>query len=265
MTAFPISIGTSGWSYDDWVGPFYPSGTAQRDYLARYAECFELVEVDSTYYRPPNAAMVANWVARTPPQFRFSLKLPADITHKKVLVDCDHEIEAFLAALAPLGGKLQCGLLQFGYFNRAAFASGGQFFERLDGFLRRYAARLPLAVEIRNKAWLNHEYFDLLRRHGAVATLVEHAWLPPIDQVLDKFDPLTGPFSYVRLIGDREAIEKTTTRWNEVVVDRAADLARIAGALRRIAQHAELLVFVNNHYAGHAPRTCRDLRAQLAC
>jgi uncharacterized protein YecE (DUF72 family) len=258
-----IAIGTSGWSYDDWVGPFYPAGTTQSEYLPCYAERFDIVEVDSTYYRPPSGDMVRKWAARTPANFRFALKVPSEITHRKVLAGCEAEMEALLAAVRPLESKLLCLLLQFGYFNRSAFPSSGLFLERLDKFLCCFASRVQLAVEIRNKAWLGRDYFDLLRRHGVVTALVEHAWLPPVDRLLREQDVVTGPFAYVRLIGDREGIEKQTTRWDQTVVDRRADLVRIAGALRQIAQRVPVYVFVNNHYAGHGPRTCADLRVAV--
>ncbi len=260
----PIRIGTSGWSYDDWVGPFYPAGTGKGDYLAWYARQFEVVEVDSTFYRPPSPRMVQGWAERTPAGFGFALKVPQAITHEKVLRECDGEMESLLESLAPLGPKLRCLLLQFGYFNRAAFSGAGAFFDRLGGFLTKYAGRVPLACEIRNKNWLSDAYFDLLRAHRVAAALVEQAWLPPIDALVHEFDVHTGPFSYVRLIGDRAAIEKLTHRWDALVVDRTADLARVAGALRQIAGRAEVLVFVNNHYAGHGPASGRMLRDTLA-
>ena len=258
-----IHIGTSGWSYDDWVGPFYPPGAAKRDYLGCYAEKFDIVEVDSTYYAIPAQRMVAGWAERTPEHFRFALKVPGEITHKKVLVDCEEEMESFLAALEPLTSKIQCLLLQFGYFNRTAFAAPKPFFERLDAFLRRYAERIPIAAEIRNKNWLTADYFDLLRGHNVPATLVEHAWLPPINRLIENQDVISGPFSYVRLIGDRKGIEKITKTWEKPVVDRSADLKRIAAALRKIARQVPVVTFVNNHYAGHGPETCRQLRDAL--
>jgi uncharacterized protein YecE (DUF72 family) len=86
---------------------------------------------------------------------------------------------------------------------------------------------------------------------GVVAATVEQARLPPIDALAEQYDVVTGPFAYARLLGDREGIEKVTERWGEIVVDRTSDLQRVAHALREIAQRAEVLVFVNNHYAGH--------------
>lgn len=258
--SFATHIGTSGWSYDDWVGPFYPAGTGKGDYLSYYATKFGYVEVDSTYYAIPAQRVVEGWVAKAPAEFRFALKLPGEITHKRVLCDCDEEMERFLAAIAPLGQKLTCVLLQFGYFNRAAFASHKPFFARLEEFLDRYAPRVPLAVEIRNKNWLSDAYFDLLRQRRVATCLVEHAWLPPIDRLIAEHDVVTGPFSYVRLIGDREAIEKTTKTWEKIVVDRAADLRRVAASIRRIAERSDVYVYINNHYAGHGPESCRMLR-----
>jgi uncharacterized protein YecE (DUF72 family) len=259
----PIRIGTTGWSFKDWVGPFYPTGTAPGDYLACYADCFDLVEVDSTFYRIPSTRMVQRWAERTPDEFAFSLKAPRSITHERVLVNCDEEMEAFTAAVATLGEKLKCVLLQFQYFNRATFSGPRPFFERLDAFLARYADRLPLACEIRNKAWLRPEYFSLLRQHGVVPALIEHAWLPPVEEVLAQFDVLNGSFSYVRLIGDRYGIEEITKTWERTVVDRSTDIERVADAVHRAAARAEVLVLVNNHYAGHAPATCRLLRSAL--
>ena len=207
--------------------------------------------------------MVRRWAGRTPDAFRFALKAPRQTTHEQVLVDCDAEMEDLIATLDLLGPKLKSVLLQFGYFNRAAFSGPRPFLARLEAFLERYAARLPLACEIRNRAWLKPDYFDLLRRHGVAATLVEHAWLPPIDQLIAQQDVVTGPYSCVRLIGDRAGIERITKTWDRIVMDRTADLLRIAQALRQVAARAEVVVFVNNHYAGHAPESCRALRATL--
>ena len=259
----PIHIGTSGWSYDDWVGPFYPQGTPARDFLATYAERFEVVEVDSTYYRVPAARMVQGWVERTPGHFRFALKAPSEITHKKILHNADADASTFFDAIEPLGARTLCVLLQFGYFNRKIFTSAGPFFERLDAFLGEFAGRVPLAVEIRNKNWLTADYFDLLRRHKVVAALVEHSWLPPVNALIEEHDAVTGPFAYVRLIGDRSGIEMITKTWEKTVVDRTSDIRRVARALRTIAQRVPVYTFANNHYAGHGPDTCRQLREAL--
>lgn len=259
-----IHISTSGWSYDDWVGPFYPPGTPKGDYLHFYATRFREVEVDSTYYAIPARRTVQSWADKTPDAFRFSLKMPKIITHEKVLADCEAATEQFLDVLEPLRNKTRCVLLQFGYFNRRAFGSAGPFLDRLRAFLERFASRIQLACEIRNKQWLTRDYFDLLRGYGVPAVLVEHAWLPPIDRVIAQHDVATGPFGYVRLIGDRAAIEKLTRNWSEVVLDRGRDLKRVATAIRKMAERTDVVTFVNNHYAGHGPATCADLERLTA-
>src|SRR5438477_677472 len=87
-----LFLGTSSWSSEDWVGVFYPPGTAPAQFISEYARHFSTVEVDSTYYRAPSTAMVRNWRERTPAGFVFAAKFPQTITHEKALVDCGAEI-----------------------------------------------------------------------------------------------------------------------------------------------------------------------------
>src|SRR6266705_5161830 len=160
-----IQIGCCGWSYDDWVGAFY-------------AERFDLAEVDSTFYRTPTIRMVQGWDAKTPDQFRFSLKLPQVITHEKMLRDCQEERDGFLAVARLLGAKLHSVCLQFGYFNKQEFASLETFLELLDPFLADWPEDVPAAVEIRNKNWLTEDFVNCLRRHDAAMVLVQQSWMP---------------------------------------------------------------------------------------
>src|SRR5882757_1036247 len=106
VTRPPILLGTSSFTAAGWQGSFYPKGLRAPDYLAFYAEHFPTVEVDSTFYACPSARTVANWEARTPEGFIFSVKVPQAITHDKVLVGCDAELEEFLQTMARLGPKL---------------------------------------------------------------------------------------------------------------------------------------------------------------
>jgi hypothetical protein len=91
-TMNPVRIGTCGWSYQDWLGVFYPKGTAAGEYLPYYAERYPVVEVDSTFYRLPSRKMVEGWRDKTPDGFGFSLKVPQVITHEKMLADCEKEL-----------------------------------------------------------------------------------------------------------------------------------------------------------------------------
>jgi uncharacterized protein YecE (DUF72 family) len=263
-SANPIWIGCSGWSYPDWAGPFYPEGMAAADHLRWYADRFPIVEVDSTFYRVPSKGMVQGWREKTPSGFRFALKVPQVITHQKQLRDCEAEVDEFVASILPLGDKLTAALLQLGYFNRGAFASLDDFLDVLDPFLAHWPhERVPLVVEVRNPRWVGPKLAEVLRDHNAALTLTEQTWMPRPARVAELIDPVTGPLGFVRLLGDREAIEKVTTTWGKTVLDRSADLAETAGVIRSMAERVPVAVFVNNHYAGHSPSTARDLRALL--
>ena len=255
-----VQIGCCGWSYDDWVGPFYPEATKSGEFLAKYADRFDVVEVDSTFYRTPSIKMVEGWHAKTPDHFRFSLKLPQVITHEKMLRDCQEERDGFLAAAKLLGEKLHSVCLQFGYFNKQKFLSLDAFLEVLDPFLADWPGDVPAAVEIRNKNWLTTDFTECLRRHNAAMVLVQQTWMPSPGDVMKKLDVFTGPFGYVRLLGDREGIEKITTTWNKVVVDRSDEMHQIARALTELSIKVPVLAFVNNHYAGFGPETAETLR-----
>jgi uncharacterized protein YecE (DUF72 family) len=259
-----ILVGCSGWSYADWEGPFYPAGMPANDYLTYYADRFSIVEVDSTFYRIPTARMVQGWEDRTPDDFRFALKIPRVITHEKRLLDCEADVDSFVTSIVPLGPKLTVALLQMGYFNKGAFRTFGGFLEVLDAFLGRWPHdRVPLAVEIRNPRWVNDQLMDTLRRHDTAFTLTHQTWMPRPAEILARLDPVTGPLAMVRLLGDREAIEKITTTWDQTVVDRAADLAETAEVLKKLARRVPVVAFINNHFAGHAPSTAAALRSLL--
>ena len=263
-TTHPILIGCSGWSYPDWAGPFYPEGMAAGEYLEWYADRFPVVEVDSTFYRPPTKAMVRGWRDRTPDSFRFALKVPKVITHEKMLRDCRKEVEGFTSSIAPLGEKAMACLLQLGYFNQKAFRSIDDFLEVLDGFLAEWPHdQVALAVEVRNPRWVTPQLSEVLRDHNTAFTLTEQTWMPRPAKVVETLDPITGPVGFVRLLGDRDSIEKVTTTWDRIVVDKSAELAETAGVVRDLAAKVPTLVFCNNHYAGHSPTTARDLRVLL--
>jgi uncharacterized protein YecE (DUF72 family) len=255
----PVRVGTCGWSYKEWSGVFYPEDLAPADYLAYYAERYLAVEVDSTFYRSPSRKMVEGWRDHTPPGFGFSLKVPQVITHDKVLLDCRDELAAFLGAARLLGDKLLCCLLQFGYFNRGKFATLNAFLQRLEPFLAAWPDDVPVAVEVRNKAWMTAALGDCLRRRRAVWVLPDQAWMPSPLSLVRGLDVVTGPFAYVRLLGDREAVDALTKTLDHVVIDRGAQVAADAEAIRLLSERVPVLAFVNNHFAGYAPDTIRQL------
>ena len=148
--ATDISIGTQGWNYDAWVGPFYPAGTRSTDYLSIYARAFLTVEVDSTFYAVPPAKTVRGWAERTPDGFTFALKMPQEITHERRLRGADSAAALFFERARELGDKLGPILLQMGPdFTPAELPA-------LRDFLPLLPVDLQLAIEFRLPPYANH-------------------------------------------------------------------------------------------------------------
>jgi len=254
----PIRLGTSAFTAAGWEGSFYPEGMKPAEYLSFYAQQFDTVEVDSTYYRTPSAATVRGWDAKTPPGFLFAAKVPQVVTHEKALVDCENEFQEFVERMQLLGEKLGVLLLQFPYFNKAAFASGDDFLKRLEAFLKKLPKGVRFAVETRNKNWLGPKLVDLLRGRGAALALIDHPWMPRPSEILSRLDPVTADFTYVRFLGDRKGIEERTKTWEKTIVDRRRELTEWANVCYKFnARGIAVFAYANNHYAGHAPATVR--------
>ena len=259
-----LRLGTSSWSVDSWVGPFYPAGSQPSQYLSIYAQKYSCVEIDNTFYRIPSSAMVRKWYEDTPPGFIFAAKVPRIITHEKILENCQEDLTAFLKAMEALEDKRGPLLLQFPYFNKNVFPSSDDFLTRLSPFLKKLSHNWRWALEIRNKWWINRRLLDLLREHEMAFALIDQAWIPRIGQLLKKHDPDTTDFIYIRWLGDRKGIEETTAVWDKVVVDRRPDLQEWVTPVRNWLQKSRVVYgFFNNHYAGHAPASLEMFQQML--
>ena len=235
---------------------FYPIGLKPANYLSYYAQHFDTVEVDSTFYRIPSKATVQGWALKTPKGFVFAAKVPQVITHEKVLVDCETEFKQFMEAFDSLGEKLGPLLFQFGYFDKNAFLGVNDFLARFRPFLKKLPKDHNFAVEIRNKNWLVPQFVETLRERGAALTLIDQAWMPRPAQWFEKLDPITADFTYVRWLGDRKGIEEQTKTWDKVIVDRTEDLAEWVEVLKTAHKRKiQIYAYANNHYAGYAPAT----------
>jgi uncharacterized protein YecE (DUF72 family) len=249
-----LYIGTSAFTAAGWEGSFYPKGLKPADFLTFYATKFDSVEVDSTFYRTPAATTVTGWNRKTPGHFIFAVKVPQEITHEKILVDCDAELKEFVKVMDLLGDKLGPMLLQFPYFNRGVFAVGAQFLARLKPFLKILPKGHKFALEIRNKNWLDATFAELLRDHGVALELQDQSWMPMPWQL--NFDQITADWTYVRWLGDRKGIEKLTKTWDKTIVDRKPQLASWVDYLQPIKRRGvTVYAYANNHYAGHGPAT----------
>jgi len=262
MNSPSIRIGTSAFTAAGWPGTFYPKNLKAADYLSFYAEHFDAVEVDSTFYGTPKIGTVRSWDAKTPKGFLFAAKVPQEITHKKVLKDCDGEFKTFLTTMETLGEKLGPLLFQFGKFDKYLFKSLDDFLERLIPFLKKLPKDRQFAVEVRNRNWLVPKLADLLREHGVALALIDQSWMPRPWEMKDQFDLITSDFTYVRWLGDRKGIEEQTKTWDKVIVDRQGDLIEWVDLLKKVHERRiMILAFANNHYAGFGPATVELFRS----
>ncbi|SRR5260370_27751998 len=253
-----IRIGTSAFTAAGWPGTFYPKNLKASDYLSYYAEHFDAVEVDSTFYGTPRIGTVRSWDTKTPEGFLFAAKVPQEITHKKVLKDCDAEFKTFLTTMETLGEKL--GPLLF-KFDKYSVNSLDDFLEWLIPFLKTLPKDRKFAVEIRNKNWMVPKFADVLREHGVALALIDQSWMPRPWEMKNQFDLITSDFTYVRWLGDRKGIEEKTKTWDKVIVDRRNELSEWVGLLKKVHERRiMILAFANNHYAGNGPATVELFR-----
>jgi uncharacterized protein YecE (DUF72 family) len=263
MDPAELRLGTSSWTADGWVGSFYPDNCKPADFLPFYAERFNTVEIDSTFYCVPTAKTVHQWREKTPNGFVFAAKLPQIITHQKVLIDAESDLKEFLGVMDNLGDKLGPLLLQFPYFNHRKFRGLGFFIERLQPFLEGLPEGYQWAVEIRNKNWMSKKFYSVLRNRNVALALVNHPWMPLPKELFDTGDPVTADFTYIRWLGDRKGIEDQTTVWSKTLVDRTGTLREWTNVIRQLQQRGlRIFAFANNHYAGFAPATV-DLFREL--
>ena len=188
-----ILIGTSGYSFPDWVGPFYPPGTARGKMLDHYVRHFPAVEVNSTYYRIPPPSTLHAMERKTPPEFEFVVKAHHDMTHKRTL---EPELyDAFARSVEPLqeAGKLSGILAQFPYAFRRTKEN-----QEFLGELKRRLPEAPLFVEFRHSSWVRDDLFPWLEEEGLGYVSVDEPELPGLVPPIAR---ATGPLGYVRLHG----------------------------------------------------------------
>jgi uncharacterized protein YecE (DUF72 family) len=203
---------------------------------------------------------VRGWYSKTPEHFTFALKVPQEITHEKVLIDCDAELKTFLSAADLLGEKLGPLVFQFAHFDRSAFAGVDEFLAQLVPFLKKLPKDHRFRVEIRNKNWLVPEFADALREHGVALVLQDLSWMPLPSEY--GCDPVTADWTYIRWLGDRKAIEEITKTWDRVVVDRTAQLTSwVDFCYQTTKRGVTIFAYANNHYAGHSPATVAQFMA----
>jgi uncharacterized protein YecE (DUF72 family) len=248
-----IRIGTQGWNYDAWVGPFYPPETRAADYLSVYGRAFTTVEVDSTFYAIPAAKTMRAWADRTPPEFSFALKLPQEITHENRLRDSADIGALFFDRARELGHKLGPILMQLS----PDFAPSE--LPALASFLPMIPRDVRVAVEFRQRGWIHDGIIALLAEHNVAVALVDARWIPRKTMMALAERP-TSDVSYIRWMGpNRDIVD-----YSRVQVDRTRELESWAQVIAQLARRVKTVYgYVNNHFAGHSPSSARDLQRLL--
>ena len=230
-----VLVGTSGFSYPAWRGPFYPSDLATGEMLRHYAGIFPTVEINHSFYRLPTPALLANWRRQTPPTFRFALKAPQRITHQLRLRDATEITQRFVTLASTLGD--QCGplLFQLPPHLRADVS-------RLEEFLGTLPPHTDAAFEFRHPSWFTDTVYELLARRRVALCIADCDTLTT---------PLvaTAPFAYLRLRRDDYS---------------EADLGDWARRIREITRWKRAYVYLKHDEAGKAPALAQVLVAALA-
>jgi uncharacterized protein YecE (DUF72 family) len=254
-----VLIGTSGYSYDDWVGPVYPEGASRQDFLSLYSREFPVVELNFSYYQQPTARTLGRMVASAPEGFLFALKAHRSMTHE-IGESWEKDIAAFRAGILPLedSGRLVAVLLQFPY----SFAYTPDSRTRLSILCEKLAG-LPIAVEFRKSDWLKEQVFQGLRQRGAALVSVDEPDLPRLPRPTTE---ITGGFGYIRFHGRNTAAWWTgdnASRYDYLY--SATELEEWIDRIRAILERVPvLLLFFNNHWRGNAAKNARQMRLLLA-
>jgi uncharacterized protein YecE (DUF72 family) len=239
----PVRIGCSGWNYDDWRGVVYARGVPKRQWLASYAERFDTVEVNSTFYRLASRSAVAGWARDTPDRFTFAVKASRYLTHVRRLTDLGRGIRRFYAPLEPIAeaGKLGPVLWQL-----------PESFPRDDERLARLLQALPdgrHTIEFRHSSWFCAHVFGLLRDHGVALTVGDHPERP------FQLREATADWWYIRL------------HYGARGHDGNYSEAELITWARRIAQwraRRDVYAYFNNDWSGFAPANASTLAAHLS-
>jgi uncharacterized protein YecE (DUF72 family) len=180
-----LYVGTSGFSYKQWKGPFYPEDLPAKEMLRYYAERLSSVEINNTFYRMPRASVLESWVTQVPDSFRFAIKASRRITHLKRLKEAGEETDYLLGQLAALGDRLGVVLFQLP-------PNLKRDLPRLRAFLALLDGRVPASFEFRHESWRDDEVAETLREQGAALCCADDDEQP--GQLV-----ATAPFAYLRL------------------------------------------------------------------
>jgi len=181
-----LYVGTSGYSYKEWKGGFYPETIPAKDMLAFYASRLHAVELNNTFYRMPQPSMVESWKAQVPENFRFSVKAPQVITHFRRLKDAGQQTRQLLNTVSALEERLGAVIFRLPEDMKKDL-------KRLETFLRELPADTPAVFDFRHPTWFEDDVYALLRSHNRVLCVSD------IEELPESYTHKTADWGYVRL------------------------------------------------------------------
>ena len=233
-------LGTIGFSYNDWVGPFYPAGTTPRNYLSYYTKFFNSVEIDSSFHAIPRFENIISWVNTTPTDFKFCLKTPRRITHELGLINSDGLMEEFVDSIKSLGDRIGPILIQLPPGFTQAYLS------ILEMFLEKLPRNNRYAIEFRHSSWYNEYTSRLLSLFGVSWVAIDFPRLP-------KTITPTTDFLYIRWIGNNGMFQHHSIER----VDKSDHMRMWLDTVQSLDENFnEIYGFFNNDYAGFAAGSC---------
>jgi uncharacterized protein YecE (DUF72 family) len=251
-----IVIGCQGWNYDDWTtkaggeSVFFPRGTKPNEMLALYAEIFDTIEVDSTFYAIPPSSTVEGWYQKTPDRFTFSLKMPQEITHEHSLRASSFEItDEFCERIKELKEKLGVVLIQLA----PQFEASKENAQNLRKFLERLPRDIRFAVEFRARHWLIDWTYQELEKNKVALCLVEGSWIPR-ETTFGAIEKLTTDFAYIRFMGERDL-----TAFDKIYRHQDTNLQIWKAEIEKL-KAKDKFVYFSNFYEGHAPASVNKLK-----
>jgi uncharacterized protein YecE (DUF72 family) len=257
-----VLIGTSGFSYKDWVGPVYPEDLPKQEWLSFYASEFKTCELNFSYYRIPDARTLASMAAKVGEGFQFAIKAYKGITHEREEAQATlaSQMEQFTQALAPLidADKFACVLVQFPHSFHANPANRDYLKRVREGF-----GDLPVVVEFRSRDWITDPTFDELRALDFGFCCVDQ---PQFESLVPPVAVATGPVAYVRFHGrNYQKWWQHDEAWERYDYSYSDDeLMEWVGKIRQLDEEAPLtLVYMNNHWQGQSVGTARQLQMLL--